>query len=306
MEKLLTVFLRYILFNLARVNQPYLLMRCTRFFLTLTNFWELQKKDYEANPIFKNALLSMKERTKQILESPDSQSFDYIKDAGKIIGDIQILHNGIKIFMGSYYGPLYTSLLQETRGIHEPQEEKAFEIILKKIPNNALMIEAGSFWAYYSIWFAKEIKQAQTYLIEPDKMGLRNGINNFKLNNFKTNPTNYFVGKISDKKTITIDDFILRNKIDFVHILHADIQGAELDMLTGSKNSLSKSKIGFLFISTHSNELHKSCSEYIQNFNYEIIFSADLDQSYSWDGILIAQSREFFPRVDLNSISIRK
>ena len=45
------------------------------------------------------------------------------------------------------------------------------------------MIELGSYWAYYSLWFASQVKDAQNYLIEPDPRRLEIGRKNFELNN---------------------------------------------------------------------------------------------------------------------------
>src|SRR6185369_1534869 len=65
-------------------------------------------------------------RINVVLQSPDNEGFERVSDAGKIQGDVQIMHNGIKVHVGSYYGDGNTSLLYRNRGVHEPQEEKAF------------------------------------------------------------------------------------------------------------------------------------------------------------------------------------
>jgi hypothetical protein len=46
--------------------------------------------------------------------------------------------------------------------------------------------------------------------------------------------------------------------------------------------------VGFVFISTHSNDLHNKCLDWIREYNFNIISSANMDESYSWDGVLIA------------------
>ena len=48
----------------------------------------------------------------------------------------------------------------------------AFHELLRHVPANGTMVELGSFWAYYSIWFQQQIPAARTYLIEPDPHNL--------------------------------------------------------------------------------------------------------------------------------------
>jgi hypothetical protein len=42
--------------------------------------------------------------------------------------------------------------------IIEPQEELAFNEVLKHIGPHANMIEIGGFWSYYSLWFYDKIR----------------------------------------------------------------------------------------------------------------------------------------------------
>ena len=63
-------------------------------------------------------------------------------------------------------------------------------------------------------------------------------------------------------------------------------------MLKGAKNMLSKHCIDYLFISTHSMELHTKCKEELSQYNYKILADADLEETYSWDGVLVFKSPE--------------
>src|SRR5262249_31433891 len=69
---------------------------------------------------------------------------------------VQIMHNGIKVLAGGYYGRWMQDLIVRCRGVHEPQEEVVFAEIMKHLPDNGTMIELGGFWSYYSIWFLSE------------------------------------------------------------------------------------------------------------------------------------------------------
>ena len=58
----------------------------------------------------------------------------------------------------------------------------------------------------------------------------------------------------------------------------------------------SRPAIDFLFISTHSNELHAECIRILQSHGYSILASADLEQTYSVDGLIVARGpRVFLP-----------
>jgi len=90
---------------------------------------------------------------------------------------------------------------------------------------------------------------------------------------------------------LTVDNICKKNKISFLDILHSDIQGYEFEMLQGSEKILSEGRVGYVFISTHSNELHEQCYNYLKNkYGFELIASADLNETYSWDGVLVMKN----------------
>jgi len=86
-------------------------------------------------------------------------------------------------------------------------------------------------------------------------------------------------------------EVLKQNQLDFVDVLHSDIQGYEFEMLQGAHQSLHQDRIGYLFISTHSNDLHDQCINKINEYNYEVLCQANLNQSYSWDGLIVAKSK---------------
>ena len=238
-------------------------------------------------------------RMKEAVICADNNHIPRVSNAGLIEGNNQVLHNGLKVQLGSYYGYGYTHLLAQNKGVHEPQEERVFQEVLKFMPEGATMIELGSFWAFYSMWFQQKVKGAVNFMVEPDYLNMIKGKTNFKLNGFRGTFIEAFVGKIfsvntSQPPTITIDNFLYQNKIAKFNILHSDIQGEELNMLKGSVNTLSTGAIDFLFISTHSDDLHEQCADFLTGFGYEIIASANVSQSYSVDGVLVAKRKEVY------------
>lgn len=226
--------------------------------------------------------------------SPELSRITTVRNAGRIIQGKFIMHNGIKIFPLSYYNKCYYYLLSETKGIHEPQEEFIFSEILKVIPENSTMLELGSYWAFYSIWFNKTIKGANNFMIEAEIPQLMYGKYNFKINKCKGTFYQAFIDSYSDDckgvKITSIDDFVSLKELTHINILHSDIQGLEENMLKGAKKALSEKLIDFLFISTHDNSIHERCIEILNSFNYVIVTSINIDESFSVDGLIVACS----------------
>jgi hypothetical protein len=221
------------------------------------------------------------------------------------------MHNGLKIFLGSYYGPEVAIMLQKNKGVHEPQEERVFQEILKLMPPNALMIEMGSFWSFYSMWFQSKVENARNYMIEPDEFNLGQGKRNFKLNNFEGSFTQAYIsskfikGKIP---TISVDYFVKSNNIDKINILHSDIQGYEFEMLSGAKESILQNKIDYIFISTHNNELHNRCLNFLIEHDFFIISEVDLENTFSEDGLIVASANHILSKnkIKISSKNLNK
>ena len=238
--------------------------------------------------------LTFEERFIDIMSDPNNIFIKRCADAGSIINNIVILHNGIKVFKDCYYGS-FSKILTLNKGCHEPAEERMFQIILDKIvaennnsknnSKNNIMIELGSYWAFYSIWFNKTINNAKNYCIEPDINNLNIGKKNAILNNANIDFTQGFIGK----KHINVMNFMKQRNIENVDILHSDIQGFELEMLNDIVPLLKEKKIKYLFISTHSDDIHYKCIDLLKNNNYYIIASADFEtETFCFDGIIVA------------------
>lgn len=229
-------------------------------------------------------------RIKHVLSSSDNAFIPKVPDAGKITGGKQVMHNGLKVHLGSYYGPEYAKMFLLSKGVHEPQEERYFAEVLKSMPANALMIELGSFWSFYSMWFHKEVVGASNIMVEPDEFNIGQGKRNFKLNKMKGDFVQAFVGDKMEGDMVSVDGLVQQKQIRHINILHSDIQGFELDMLNGAQHALANNIVDYIFISTHSNELHYGCIEKLKSYSYTILSSIDLDESYSEDGLIVAAS----------------
>ena len=87
-----------------------------------------------------------------------------------------------------------------------------------------------------------------------------------------------------------------KQAISKIDILHADIQGYEVEMLQSCSKSLASRTIDFLFISTHSQELHDGTIDLLRRSDYRIDISADVDEgTTSFDGFVLAASPAIKP-----------
>jgi len=233
-------------------------------------------------------------RTRDVIECPDNAYIPRVPDAGRITGGFQRMHNGVKVLTDGYYGYPQTRLLKLNRGVHEPQEERVFGEVLKYMSPGAVMVELGAYWAFYSMWFHQVVKNAKCYLVEPDANRMNTGMANFKANGFTGEFTRALVGRSSGtdpsgESVISVDALVAEKAIERIGILHADIQGAELDMLEGARESIASERVDYVFISTHSNQLHRACTSWLESSGFEIIASANQDETYSYDGLIVGR-----------------
>lgn len=261
--------------------------------------------------VYYNSLIpagtTLRERVLTGIFCDDCSYLPRVEYAGKVIENLdgesyQIMHNGIKVFKDSYYGSWMTTLISLLHGHHEPQEEKAFHEVLKYISKDAVMIELGSYWGYYSMWFQKEVPGAQNFLIEPDPKNIEIGKKHFVFNDMVGHFTQAMISDKSESSAefidwdynkhyipaVSIDDFAAQNDISYIDILHSDIQGAEIKMLQGCSRLIYQKKIGYFFVSTHRGT-HDICVEYLRVAGYDILININRQESFSADGLIVAK-----------------
>ena len=120
-----------------------------------------------------------------------------------------------RVYGMSYYGAGILNMLIENKGVHEPQEEKAFMEVLEYLPANSTMLELGAYWAFYSLWLMSRLKDSTCYMVEPDDANIEAGKLNFKLNGKKGHFEQALVGEsdqspLTSLKTISVDGFCAR------------------------------------------------------------------------------------------------
>ena len=259
------------------------------------------------------------QRSAMTISCKDADYIPKVNGAGDLFKlkdgtEVQTMHNGILVEKGGYYGDWMVEIILKLQGHHEPQEEKIFHELLKRIPSGATMIELGSHWAFYSLWFNKEIKNARNFCFEPDPNYLAGGKRNAKINNANLQFMHAAAGK-SDLPILefspetmpgakikvpimSVDEIVKQNQIKQIDILHMDIQGAELEALEGAIKSIEQKMIRFIFVSTHHHCIsldpltHKKCLQLLKTHGANIIASHSVDESYSGDGLIVASFSE--------------
>jgi len=249
----------------------------------------------------------------------DSSLIPKVANAGKIgtdeNGPFQLMHNGLRITKDCYQGPWMTKVIEILNGHHEPQEEVAFYRVLDVLKKDSThqqpktILELGSFWGYYSMWFSKEFPDSQIVCVEPDPMHLEIGKQNFSRNGIQGHFVNAQIGDKNDfnssflcasdganrqVETLSFSGVLDRTDLEFVDLVHADIQGSEIALLLDLPNVLKSKKIRFILVSTHDLTItgvpttHQDSLRILKENGAYIIVEHSVSESYSGDGFILA------------------
>jgi FkbM family methyltransferase len=226
---------------------------------------------------------------------------------------VQIMHNGVVIEEGCYFGPWMTEIIRSLRGHHEPQEEVAFDALITRLhgSESPTMIEFGSFWAYYSIWFCSALDGARAVAMEPDSAYLQVGVRNAALNGV-TEAMTFVSGAIggapgeqldflaqSDGATHRVMQHDLRSLmeeagIEYADLVLADVQGAESILLDRARDEFAAGRVRFLVVSTHHHAIsgdpltHQRSLALLRDAGAHIIAEHSVSESFSGDGLIVA------------------
>jgi FkbM family methyltransferase len=256
----------------------------------------------------------------------DSQPIPKIPGAGEVVTDdeinYQLMHNGLKVLQGGYYGAWMCELIKQLEGHHEPQEERVFHEILSRTAHDGLMIEIGCYWAYYSLWFLKDHPLRKSIGLEPDANHLVIAEKNAKLNNLEKqihlvhglsseNSQDSLSIETESGQTINLQGYTLLDLLNFsdsphIEIAHCDAQGAESHVVDQAIELGKQGRLRFCIISTHAYEItgdpltHQTCLKKLQAADAHIIAEHDVHESYSGDGMIAVS---FSPKdVDLSVV----
>lgn len=226
-------------------------------------------------------------RFREIIGDPLNMLIQRDPMAGMIVENMVVLHNGHRVPLNgesSYYAG-FSEILRLNRGVHEPVEEFAFQEMIPHLPQDPTMLELGAYWAHYSMWLKLKRPKATTIMVESEKANLAAGEANFERHSYQGRFILDFVGQDG----FSVDRYLSDAGLESLTILHSDIQGFEVEMLQGAKHALSEQRIGYLFVSTHSQDLHLSVGEILSTYGYRIELSSDFEHdTTSYDGFILA------------------
>lgn len=244
----------------------------------------------------------------------DCDGVPKVADAGQVfdLGDgcqVQVMHNGLKVVAGGYYGQWMLELIRLCRGHHESQEERIFHEVVGRLADDGRMIELGGYWSYYSLWFLKDKPGRRALVVEPEPTYLDIGRQNAALNHldplFKPGfaganfvPSASFRCEVSGDQMLpcySVSHLMAEQGWETLDILHADIQGAETDVLTSCQELFRAGRIGWVFVSTHAHQIsgdpltHQRCLEILRQCGATIEVEHDVHESFSGDGLIVAR-----------------
>ena len=244
-------------------------------------------------------------RIRMTTSCTDCEQIPKVADAGRVVDNYQIMHNGVRVLADGYCGPWMTAIIQLLRGHHEPQEELAFHSILPHVRPGSLILELGCYWSYYSLWYLSQVRDSRAILVEPDLHCLGIGKTNFELNQRTGEFHHAAIGRTpgttpafrceSDQverpvRIMTVDEIL---KGQTAEILLADIQGAELDMLYGAVESIRAGNVRFLLVSTHHHCIsgdpltHQKCLDFVVAHGGTVLTEHTVSESFSGDGLIV-------------------
>jgi FkbM family methyltransferase len=257
-----------------------------------------------------------KRRVLMTVSCHDSDSIPKVEDAGSFIvrdgKELQIMHNGLLVERGCYYGPWTDEVIRATGGHHEPQEELVFYKIVERLAateGEKCSIEFGSFWAYYTMWFAHNFPGARSIALEPDPAYLDTGKRNAALNGLteaitfgqgavgsEPGSTVSFVaesdGKSYDVKQYDLASTMAEFDLSHVDLLMVDIQGFEEVLLPRALPQFAEGKVRFLIVSTHHHVIsgnpmtHQDTLKLLVDAGAHVIVEHSVSESYSGDGLI--------------------
>lgn len=271
------------------------------------------------SPDLTTVSLGFQSRVAMTISCTDADELPRVANAGEVIdhrgGRVQVMHNGVLVEEGCYYGTISGEIIRCLRGVHEPQEEAVFAAVLERLARTRsadqppTMIELGSFWAYYSLWFLKNFPNGHAICLEPDAHHLEVGRRNFALNDETGTFLNAVIGAGGDTvvsfKTETsaapvelpshdLDSLLSTCGVDQVDVLLSDIQGGEVPFLLGASERLRQGVVRFLIVSTHdlsitgSATTHQQVRDILLWSGAHIVAEHSVSESFSGDGLIVA------------------
>ena len=247
----------------------------------------------------------------------DADDLPKVEGAGEVreLGGlrVQVMHNGLLVEEGGYFGAWMAEIIRALRGHHEPQEEHVFARIVERLRADAsgqqTMIEFGSHWTFYGLWFCKELAGARAVGLEPDPAFLEVGRRNAALNDL-TDRVTFVHGAVGGQPGETLEfvaesdgqphqvaqhdlaSLMRDHDLDHVDLVLSDIQGFESVLLDRARGDLVAGRVRFLIVSTHHRAIsgdpltHQKALRLLVDAGAHVIAEHSVSESFSGDGLI--------------------
>lgn len=253
-------------------------------------------------------------RVRQTVSCRATDRLPKVEGAGDVLEhdgrSVQRMHNGILIEEGCYFGDWMTEIIRVLDGHHEPQEEVVFHDILERLATTEpapTMIELGSFWAYYSMWFQKRTGSTRVVCMEPDPGYLDIGRRNLALNEMtatfvhgavgaEPGATTSFPAESSGQDVVVrqydLASLMAETGLTRVDLLLVDIQGFETVLLRRAIDLLRAGAVRFAIVSTHHHTIsgealtHQNALDLLVGCGAHVIAEHSVSESFSGDGLI--------------------
>lgn len=262
------------------------------------------------------ALRTLEDRVLMATRCRDADGVPKVENAGAVVIEpdgtrVQIMHNGVKVIAGGYYGDWMQALITRCHGHHEPQEETLFAELMKYLPSDAVMFELGGFWSFYTVWFMSQSAARRGYVVEADPSHLEVGRINARLNACSPVFIGAYAGPLAlpptpfgteasgtiDLPCVSVESLMESHGIARLDLLHCDAQGAELSVLESLAGLVAAGRLDWVMVSTHSHHItgdpltHQRCLAILCQLGGIIVAEHDVQESYSGDGLIVARFR---------------
>lgn len=259
-------------------------------------------------------ICTLEERTLIATRCRDADVLPKVANAGAVLTEpdgtrVQIMHNGVKVLAGGYYGDWMQDLISRCRGHHEPQEELLFTEVLRHLPGEASMIELGGFWSFYSIWFLTQDRRRRSLVVEADPGHLEVGRTNARLNDCAPVFIPAYVGAhpappapfpteasgMVELPCVSVTSLLAEHGIARLDLLHCDAQGVEFTVVESCLELAAAGRLDWLVISTHTHHIshdpltHQRCLAALRQAGASILAEHDVQESFSGDGLIVAR-----------------
>lgn len=236
--------------------------------------------------------------------------------------DIHEFNNGVKVYKKHL---LKQQLDRYARiNIHEPEEEEWFKKIFSEIgPKNGVFINIGAAIGYYVILAKCISPKLEIHAFEPlethrqylkdnlrlnslaideitihhEAVSSRVGNSKFYLNSYGSSLVSELhieIGELPPLERQTLINCTVLNEITkkigkIIDLIQVDVQGFEIDVLSGAVESIKSGVINRWLIGTHSLDLHTLCTDFLMNQNYTVVFE-NFNTLHQPDGIIYARA----------------